>query len=161
MGFKYELLRSGGANFGEADTVIAGRSNRALRDIGGVFTPILKANTPRAEINGGKLANSTRFQIKGSNRNQVLEVRQGARTPGGDFYGGFVRGGTRPHEILPVKSGGVLVFKIGSRTIFAKKVDHPGTKPNPYHKRARDQARGQIDGIISKTGVDIATELMG
>ena len=161
MGFSYELERSGSNNLGAAATIIAGQANDALRDIGSVFLPILKARTPRAEIKGGKLANSSRFQLKGSNKNQSLEVRQGARSPGGDFYGGFVRGGTRPHEIRPKKVGGALVFKIGARTIFAQKVDHPGTKPNPYHKRARAEANGQISEIISRTGVDIATDLMG
>lgn len=158
MGFKYELERSGGDGMGKAATIIAGQANRALRDIGGVFLPALKSETPRST---GKLANSSRFQLKGSNKNQILEVRQGARTPDGDFYGGFVRGGTRPHEIRPKLEGGFLVFKIGGRTIFAKKVDHPGTKANPYHKRAHQHVSGQIDEIKSRMGVDIAAELMG
>ena len=158
MGFDYELERSGSDRLGEAATIFAGRANRALRDIGDVFTPALKANTPRVT---GKLANSSRFQLKGTNRNQVLEVRQGARTPDGDFYGSFVRGGTKPHEIRPKKKGGVLVFKIGGRTIFAKKVNHPGTKANPYHERTMKQTSGQVSGIISRTGIDIASDLMG
>lgn len=158
MGFDYELERSGGGGMSRADTILAGRANRALRDIGGVFTPALKANTPRAT---GALANSSRFQLKGSNKNQVLEVRQGARTPDGDFYGMFVRGGTKPHTIRPKTPGGVLVFKIGAQTIFAKKVDHPGTKANPYHVKTKRETSGQIAEIITRTGVDIASELMG
>jgi hypothetical protein len=157
MGFKYELERSGGGGMSKADTIFQGKMNRALRDIGDVYTTALKDNTPRAT---GKLANSSRFQIKGSNKSQILEVRQGARTPDGDFYGGFVRGGTAPHEIRPKKVGGSLVFQIGGRTIFAKKVNHPGTKANPYHKRAHQQVSGQISEIISQAGVQIAADLM-
>lgn len=158
MGFDYTLERSGGGGMGKADTIIAGKANRALRDIGQVFTPALKANTPRAT---GKLANSSRFQLKGSNKSQVLEVRQGARNEAGDFYGMFVRGGTKPHTIRPKSAGGVLVFKIGNQTIFAKKVEHPGTKANPYHVETKRQTSGQISEIISRAGVEIASELMG
>jgi hypothetical protein len=52
----------------------------------------------------------------------------------------FVHNGTKPHIILP-KRAKVLKFK--SRrglTVFAKKVNHPGTSANPFMKRALDQA---------------------
>ncbi|MEM9610963.1 MAG: hypothetical protein AAGA99_26375 [Actinomycetota bacterium] len=43
-----------------------------------------------------------------------------------------VRNGTRPHEIRP-KRATVLAFPgRGGRTVFAKKVQHPGTKPNRW-----------------------------
>ena len=158
MGFKYELERKGGGGLDKAETILAGQANRALRDIGQVFSVALKQNTPRAT---GKLANSTRFQLVGSNKNQAVEVRQGARSPEGAFYGMFVRGGTRPHEIRPKKPGGVLAFKIGGRTIFTKKVNHPGTKANPYHVETERQTSGEIAEIISRTGVEIASKLMG
>lgn len=41
--------------------------------------------------------------------------------------------GTKPHEIVP-KTGRFLVFywpKVG-RVVFVKRVQHPGTKPNPF-----------------------------
>ncbi len=129
-----------------------------LRDIGGVYTPALKAATPRGKTK--KLANGTRFQVIGTNTSQELQVRQGARTPDGDFYGGFVRGGTRPHEIRPKKAGGVLVFMGRNGMVFARKVNHPGTKANPYHKRALEQTSGQINDIKTSAGIGIATELM-
>lgn len=157
MAIEYDFERSGSGGMGKAETIMAGAANKALREIGGVFTPALKANTPRAT---GKLANSSRFQVLGSNKDQRVEVRQGAKTANGDFYGIFVRGGTRPHTIRPKKLGGVLVFEIGNRTIFAKKVEHPGTKANPYHKATERQTSGQIAEIISRTGVEIATKLM-
>lgn len=47
-------------------------------------------------------------------------------------YAGYVEFGTRPHEIRPKKEGGVLVFNIGGRKVFTRKVSHPGTKPHPY-----------------------------
>ena len=158
MAFSFDFERSGGGkNLSKADTIIQGRGNRMLRDIGTVYSPVLKAETPRRS---GKLANTTRFQIVGANTSQALEVRQGARTPDGDFYGGFVRRGTRPHEIRPKKIGGVLAFMGPNGMVFARKVNHPGTKANPYHKRALTQTSDQIDGIKTSAGIDIATELM-
>lgn len=36
---------------------------------------------------------------------------------------------TRPHIIRPRKAGGVLVFPYKGRTVFTKKVNHPGSSP--------------------------------
>ena len=49
-----------------------------------------------------------------------------------------VHQGTRPHIILPVRAS-VLRFEIGGKVIFARKVRHPGTRPNPYVKRTVDR----------------------
>lgn len=50
-------------------------------------------------------------------------------------YASHVEGGTVPHVILP-KNGRYLKFNIGGRTIFATKVNHPGTKPFPFMGQA-------------------------
>lgn len=44
---------------------------------------------------------------------------------------GFVMNGTPEHDI-PAKAGGVLRFKWKGRTVYFKKVHHPGTKANPF-----------------------------
>lgn len=46
-----------------------------------------------------------------------------------------VHQGTRPHVILP-KRGRFLRFTSGGRVVYAKKVNHPGTKANPFLVRA-------------------------
>lgn len=46
-------------------------------------------------------------------------------------YGGYVEFGTRPHVIRATRAK-ALKFSIGGTTVFAKKVNHPGTKPHPY-----------------------------
>lgn len=51
-------------------------------------------------------------------------------------YAEMVAKGTRPHEILPRRPGGVLVFKIGNRTIFTARVSHPGARPNDWWDKA-------------------------
>ncbi len=50
-------------------------------------------------------------------------------------YAVFVTQGTRFHTIRPKRSGGVLVFKIGGVTVFAKKVNHPGNDANPFFSK--------------------------
>lgn len=47
----------------------------------------------------------------------------------------MVNDGTRPHVIRP-RAKQVLRFQVGGRTVFAKVVNHPGTKPNPFLDRA-------------------------
>ena len=43
--------------------------------------------------------------------------------------------GTRPHIIVPQRAE-MLRFKVGGKIVYAQRVQHPGTKPNPYLRRA-------------------------
>ena len=141
-------------NFSRGDLIIRGAINRIMRRIGRLMVPVLKSMT---SVVTGKLKNSTRFQILGAPDTQVLQIRQGARSVGGAFYGEFVRKGTAPHVIVPRK-GKALRFVIGGQVVFAKRVNHPGTKANPYHVRALSSARSRIDGIISEEVETAAAE---
>lgn len=40
--------------------------------------------------------------------------------------------GTRPHVIRPKSPTGALRFVMDGKVVFAKSVNHPGTRPNPY-----------------------------
>lgn len=51
-------------------------------------------------------------------------------------YAGYVEFGTKPHVIRPKTPNGVLVFKMNGTTVYAKKVNHPGTKAQPYVRPA-------------------------
>jgi hypothetical protein len=46
-------------------------------------------------------------------------------------YASFVEEGTKAHVIL-AREGGMLRFVIGGRTIFSRKVNHPGSAPHPF-----------------------------
>lgn len=46
-------------------------------------------------------------------------------------YSRFVHQGTRPHVIRP-RNASALKFNVGSRTVFATSVNHPGTRPRPF-----------------------------
>lgn len=47
-------------------------------------------------------------------------------------YAGYVEFGTKPHDIKPKPGNKYLVFQVNGKTIYARKVHHPGTKPQPY-----------------------------
>lgn len=47
-------------------------------------------------------------------------------------YAPYVDQGTKPHVITPKRPGGVLVFTENGQKIFARKVNHPGTKAQPF-----------------------------
>lgn len=48
---------------------------------------------------------------------------------------------TRPHTIVPRKPGGVLVFVAGGKTVFARRVRHPGTRGSRALQSAVDASR--------------------
>lgn len=50
-------------------------------------------------------------------------------------YALYVHEGTRPHVIRP-RNAQALRFNVGGREVFAKRVDHPGTKARPFLRNA-------------------------
>lgn len=44
----------------------------------------------------------------------------------------FVHDGTPPHPIYPRRAGGVLRFEVGGRVVFARMVNHPGYRGDPF-----------------------------
>lgn len=142
-------------NFARAELIYKGALNRTLRRIGKEVVPLLKNETP---VRTGKLKSTTIFTIEGGPDAQSLTIRQGARSIDGAFYGEFVREGTSAHIIKPKKAK-ALRFQIGNRVIFAKQVNHPGTRANKYHFRAMRIAKPKIDQIVIEENDRIAAEL--
>jgi hypothetical protein len=71
-------------------------------------------------------------------------------------YAAVVEYGTTPHEIRPV-NGGVLAFEVAGKMIFTPLVHHPGTRANPFMKRALDETRSKVDFVFA----DLWLELVG
>lgn len=61
-------------------------------------------------------------------------------------YGLFVEFGTPPHIIEP-NSKKSLKFKGKGGQVFAKKVNHPGTRPNPF---IRNTIQNKLRAIIAE-----------
>jgi HK97 gp10 family phage protein len=57
-------------------------------------------------------------------------------------YSGFVEYGTAPH-LIKVKNKQVLANRRMGQ-VFGKIVHHPGTRPNPYMKRALEKSQAKI-----------------
>lgn len=91
------------------------------------------------KINGGTLKQS------------ITRLVQGTRAFIGTplEYAPYEEFGTRPHVIKP-KNGKFLVFTIGGKKIFTKKVNHPGNKPHPFLRPAFFTSIKQINNIFKK-----------
>ena len=63
-------------------------------------------------------------------------------------YGKFVHNGTKPHIIMARKAK-FLAFMIGNRLVFAKKVNHPGTKPDEFIYNAGKIQGNKVKDILT------------
>lgn len=83
---------------------------------------------------------------------RIFSLR-GSVTVGSNLeYAGFVNDGTPRHTIRPrggrssrrnPNKPGMLKFTVGGRTVYAREVDHPGTRPNPFLDRALREVAAQ------------------
>lgn len=62
-------------------------------------------------------------------------------------YSADIEYGTNAHEIKPVNAK-ALHFKQNGKDVFYKKVNHPGTKPNPVLRNAARTVQKQIPQIF-------------
>ena len=100
---------------------------------------LLRAAQDEAPVRTGRLRQSLKTEpvvMTGPNKG---EGGISAQTP----YAGFVRSGTRPHVIRP-RNAQALRFEVRGRIIFAKSVNHPGTKPNFFLERALDRVARDV-----------------
>lgn len=70
---------------------------------------------------------------------------RGSVTVGSDLeYAAAINDGSRPHVIRPRRAGGVLRFNVGGRIVYARYVNHPGTKGTHFLDKAlADVARAR------------------
>lgn len=130
----------------QARMTAIGQTQQILRTFAPLGLRHIKLETPRRT---GNLS-----------RNNVIlsvtdrEVRYGNRAN----YAVPVHEGSRPHDIRPVRrralrfaAGGSARLsgtpRSGSSVIFAKRVRHPGNKPNPWMKRGLEAAMRAFGGL--------------
>lgn len=62
-------------------------------------------------------------------------------------YSAALEYGTKPHVIQP-KTASALHFQSDGQDVFTKKVNHPGTKPNPVMRNAAHKVQKQVGGMF-------------
>lgn len=87
----------------------------------------------------GRLRDATRYRRKTTVGAVRLEFHAD-NVP----YVPFVLHATRPHEILPRAALALHWETPGGAPVFARKVQHPGTRGNPYPTRAYQAMRSEI-----------------
>lgn len=78
----------------------------------------------------------------------------------GEKYGAYVEFGTKPHIITPKKAR-VLKFKSGGKTIFARKINHPGSRPYPFMEPAFKDNLNRITSEYTNVAAHIVNTMAG
>lgn len=97
--------------------------------------------------------------LKRGNQSEVVASGDFGRIYNQVPYAQFVHDGTKPHPIYPKKAGGFLVFQVNGKTVFARKVNHPGTKSQPFYQAAIDQSAGERGRLLQRTGDQIVASM--
>lgn len=104
---------------------------KSLERIALKVVQVAQLNAPVGKYKGGgNLRQSIRYKPYGSNAYLVWVNAD---------YGRYVEEGTRPHVIVPRRAPR-LAFQKDGKWVFAKRVNHPGTKAQPFFGPAVDEA---------------------
>jgi len=76
----------------------------------------------KAPVDTGRLKNSVKWEVNYKDSSIDFYMVD---------YASDVEFGTKPHVIVP-KNKKALHWKSGGKDVFAKKVNHPGTRPQPF-----------------------------
>jgi len=114
---------------------IAQEVRSGLRRIGRTAARRAKTLTPRSELGGPHLADGWRlieeapgvFVVENQDPrgSEPLPLEDGRETSLLEI----LEYGSRPHEIVPKRPGGLLRFVLGGEVVYTRHVDHPGTRP--------------------------------
>ena len=99
----------------------------------------------RVPVDTGELRNSLSVQVMGD------RVRIGPTAE----HGAYVEFGTAPHEIRPKTATGSLRVTIHGRVIFAKVVNHPGTKAQPFVLPSFEAWVDSLGGMVAEANVKV------
>lgn len=118
-----QLMRT----FNRAPAVASAEYKKSLERIAAKVTSEAQKLSPVGKHKGGgNLRQSIRYAPYGS---YAYMVRVNAS------YGAYVEYGTKPHLIVP-KTKKALAFNVGGNRVITKRVNHPGTKAQPFFRPA-------------------------
>lgn len=113
-------------------------TNASRRELTEAARQVVNRARVLAPVDTGRLRASIRADPP-----RIFSLR-GSVTVGSDVeYAGYVNDGTRPHVIRPRRTGGVLRFSVGGQVVYARVVNHPGTRARPFLDRALREVAAQ------------------
>jgi hypothetical protein len=137
--------------FAEVTTQLAAGQRTALKAAAEIYRARLAHEAPRSQPSPGKpsephLADGFRARIEMRGEG-IMDVQIYATGPHAQYLPIIIHG-SRPHQIR-ARNASVLRFfwtggPKGAGFYFYRSVNHPGTRPNPFPKRAWDGVRGQV-----------------
>ncbi|AMD42766.1 tail assembly chaperone [Streptomyces phage Xkcd426] len=115
-------------------TINASRFQRLLTAVGGPGERLLRRKAERvAELARGYAAGHGSIPegiIVGPYRDGAIDVI--STNP----HTVLVHNGSRRHPIFPRRRGGMLRFQVGGRIVYARMVNHPGYRGDPFMTKA-------------------------
>lgn len=129
--------------------------NKAVARSVGMIVQAVKQEAPvsKASRGPGMVGGNLRQNVRGA----MIGVGRG-RVSSDAPYSGFVEFGTRPH-VIEVKNKRVLAARTagtrsgGQYAIFGRRVNHPGTKANPFFKRGVESQEKAINLVLANAAV--------
>lgn len=110
-----------------------------------------------APIKSGRLRNSISIRYP-----NPMEAVVGPQVAYGVYqeFGTGERGefGGSAYTIKPKSPGGLLVFKVGGKTVYARSVRHPGIPAHPYMRPAVEKVLGDMAGSLADKGALLITK---
>ena len=119
--------------------------NRLVESLNERTVPLAKADAPVGQT--GELRDSIYAE---ASEDDPMGAEYGASSE----HAVFVVGGTRPHEIEPRERKALAWSGSGGETVFAKRVMHPGTEPNPFLMDALASTMGDICNDVVESIVE-------
>lgn len=123
-------------------------ARRLTTAIGEEMSAAVRAEAPvgKKEIGGhnGQLRDSITYHNKIGARSASVEIVSNVE------YAEFVIKGTPPHVIVPVQASR-LHWVQGGNSYYRYRVNHPGTKPNPFPARALRPLTPRLQREMSAT----------
>lgn len=111
------------------------KASKAWADeMGPIVAAEIRAEAPVGTGTGsGRLRDSITFRRASGFSSIAMEF--GSNVP----YAAYVEDGTAPHIIEPRNASRLRFTSRGGDLVFAARVNHPGTKPNPFARNAMER----------------------
>ncbi|WP_328825553.1 HK97 gp10 family phage protein [Tomitella gaofuii] len=113
-------------------------ANETAKPLARTMSAVLRQITAQAKMNAPVKTGNLRRMIEP----EPVRVQDATRLRGvvaaNTEYAAAVHNGSKPHVIRPRRAS-VLAFKMGGKQVFAKSVQHPGTRGRPFLANAAEK----------------------